>query len=330
MDFNIGPAIVAIQQMVFGFIHRLPYLIIALAVVIGFFIMAGLVRDVIASIAKRRRKHRSVGLVLGRVAQGLVILLGLLIAMTIALPSFKPAQLIQLLGIGSVAVGFAFKDIFQNFFAGILILLTEPFRIGDQIIIDKFEGTVEDIQTRATTIRTYDGRRVVIPNANLFNQSVTVNTAFDKRRDQYDIGIGYGDDVEHARAVILEVLKSVDIVLDDPAPQVLVVDLAGSWVTLRARWWVTPPMRSEVMASRDAVLTALKKRLTDEGIDLPYPTQQILFHDQTEEVDGDRARQREGWPGKLGETYRSRAAVRADASLDAQTPSKTPETAAPR
>ena len=306
-DFR--PALLAIQQMVFGFIHQVPYLAIATVVFIGFFVAGRLARDLITRLVQQRKKHRSVGLVLGRLVHGALVLLGVLVALTVAVPSFKPAQLIQLLGIGSVAIGFAFRDIFQNFLAGLLILLTEPFHIGDQIIIGSFEGTVEDIETRATTIRTYDGRRVVIPNANLFNDSVTVNTAFDKRRDQYDFGIGYGDDVEHARRVMLETLRSLDMVLNDPPPQVLMMDLAASWVTLRARWWVTPPMRAEVLASRDAVLTALKVRLTEEGIDLPYPTQQILFHDQTEEGDGDRARQREGWPARDGETYRPRAAV---------------------
>jgi uncharacterized membrane protein len=108
-----------------------------------------------------------------------------------------------------VAIGFAFRDILQNFLAGILLLLTEPFRIDDQIIVKEFEGTVEDIQTRATMIRTYDGRRIVIPNAELFTESVIVNTAFEKRRLEYDVGIGYGDDIERAKALILEAIAGV-------------------------------------------------------------------------------------------------------------------------
>jgi small conductance mechanosensitive channel len=312
MKVDLSQALVAIQLMAIGFLRQLPYLVIAAIVFAAFFFASRGVRDIIVNLSRRHRKHHSVGLVLGRLAQGGLILLGLLVGATIAVPSFKPAELIQILGIGGVAVGFAFKDIFQNFLAGILILLTEPFRIGDQIIIDKYEGTVEDIQTRATFIRTYDGRRVVIPNADLFNQSVTVNTAFDKRRDQYDIGIGYGDDVENARALILDTLKSIDIVLNDPPPQVLVVDLAGSSVNLRARWWVAPPMRSDVMASRNAVLTALKAKLTEQGVDLPYPTQQILFHDQTEEGDGDRSKQREGWPARNGRGTKPRALALAE------------------
>ena len=86
----------------------------------------------------------------------------------------------------------------------------------------------------------------------------------------------------------------------DPAPEVLVVDLAGSSVNLRARWWIEPPRRADVMASLDRVLAALKTALQQAGVDLPYPTTQVLFHDQTEETDGDRTRQREGWPAGPG------------------------------
>ncbi len=142
----------------------------------------------------------------------------------------------------------------------------------------------------------YDGRRVVIPNADLFSDSVIVNTAYDKRRLEYDFGIGYGDDVERARGIIRETLGRSEGVLPDPAPEVLLVSLGDFAVNLRARWWIHPPRQADLFAVKDRVISAVKQALTDSGIDLPFPTQQILFHDQTEETDGDRSRQREGWP----------------------------------
>jgi small-conductance mechanosensitive channel len=148
-------------------------------------------------------------LVLGRLSQGIIILVGLFVALSIVIPSFKAGDLVQLLGISGVAIGFAFRDILQNFLAGILILLTEPFEINDQIVFKNFEGTVENIQTRATTIRTYDGRRIVIPNSELFTNAVTVNTAFENRRLEYDVGIGYGDNIDQAKELMLEAVYSV-------------------------------------------------------------------------------------------------------------------------
>jgi small-conductance mechanosensitive channel len=282
--------------MASGVLERLPYVGVAIVVYALFHLAARIVRRLVTRLTRRQRKHRNVGFVLGRLAEGGLMLVGVLVGLVIALPSFQPAQLIQLLGISGVAFGFAFRDILQNFLSGILILLTEPFRLGDQIIVGGFEGTVEEIETRATLIRTYDGRRVVIPNSTLFTDSVTVNTAFDSRRMQYDIGIGYGDDIAHAKQVITRVLRQTPGVLDDPPPEALVVDLADSTVTVRARWWIAPPRRADVMASQDAALHALKDALTEAGIDLPFPTRQILFHDQTEQTDGRRDAQREGWP----------------------------------
>lgn len=199
-----------------------------------------------------------------------------------------------------MAIGFAFRDILQNFLAGILLLLHEPFHVGDQIVITNFEGTVEDIQARATLIKTYDGRRVVIPNSDLFTNSLTVNTAFEKRRSEYDVGIGYGDDIGQAKQIIVESLKTIENVVDDPAPEVLTVDIGDYSIKLRVWWW-TKADRGTVMRTKDQVITVLKNRLTENGIDWPFPTRQILWHDQTESADGDRSRQREGWPAQKGE-----------------------------
>ncbi|MEO0410029.1 MAG: mechanosensitive ion channel family protein, partial [Cyanobacteria bacterium P01_A01_bin.135] len=134
----------------------------------------------------------------------------------------------------------------------------------------------------------------------LFTNSVTVNTAYEKRRLQYDIGIGYGDDIKTAKEIILAVLSEQPNVLEDPGPEALVVDLADSTINIRARWWINSPLRADVVSSFDDVLEEVCIRLVDAGIDLPFPTQQVLFHDQTEETDGDRTRQREGWPVPKG------------------------------
>lgn len=297
MNLAISKAWDKIQGMINGLIVMLPNIVLALIVFALFWFVARGIKSLVKRLTRRHRQARNLGLVLGRLSQGIVILVGLFVALSIVIPSFKAGDLIQLLGISGVAIGFAFRDILQNFLAGILILLTEPFQIDDQIVFKDFEGTVENIQTRATTIRTYDGRRIVIPNSELFTNSVTVNTAFEHRRLEYDVGIGYGDDIDQAKQLMLEAIHSVNGVLKDPAPDVLVMELGESSVNIRARWWIKPPRRADALDSRDKVITAIKNKLyVEHGIDLPYPTRQILFHDQTEETDGNRLRQREGWP----------------------------------
>ena len=288
----------------------LPNLILGLIVFVIFLFAAKGVRSLVQRVTASRQQSQSLTLLLSRLAYVLMLIIGILVTFTVMVPSFTPATLISALGVGGVAIGFAFKDIFQNFLAGVLLLLTEPFKLNDQIKYKDFEGTVETIQTRATTIKTYDGRRVVIPNAELFINAVTVNTAYDNRRLQYDIGIGYGDDISKARKLILEAIREAPNVLNDPKPEALVVDLAGSSVNIRARWWINPPRRADFMDSMDEVLESIKNKLTAAGIDLPFPTQQILLHDQTEETDGNRKTQREGWPAGQGDVPKSRAEVR--------------------
>lgn len=284
-----------LEQIGTQFLGRVPYLILGLAVIVLFLMFAGGVRSLVERVLRSAGRRDNVAIVFGRLARWATAIAGILIGLMIMLPGFSPAELLASLGIASVAIGFAFKDILQNFLAGLLLLLTAPIEEGDQIIVKGHEGTIENIYTRATYLRTYDGRLVLIPNTTLFTNAITVNTDGDRRRQDFDVGIGYGDDMEDAKGKILQAIQSVPDVLDDPAPEVLATELADSSVVLRARWWVKP-QRSNVVHVQDKVITAIKKKLDDEGVDMPYPTQVLLFHDQTEETDGDRNRQREGWP----------------------------------
>lgn len=313
MDFSV--AWETVERLGEQFVAALPRFMLAALIVLVAVIIGQIVRAGVRLSAARRREHYNLQIALGRLAMAAVVLVGILVAATAAFPNFTPADLIGALGIGGVAIGFAFKDIFQNFLAGILILITKPFRAGDQIVFGSYEGEVEDIQTRATYLKTYDGRRVVIPNGELFINSVTVNTAFARRRMEYDIGIGYGDDLERARGIILEVLEATEGVAPDPKADVIVVAFAASSVSLRARWWSDSRI-ADVLIAQDRVLTEVKRRLRQAGIDLPFPTHQLLLHDQTEETDGDRRRQREGWPAGNGDAPEPRGVARALAQLE--------------
>jgi small-conductance mechanosensitive channel len=199
---------------------------------------------------------------------------GLLVAAMIALPGFAPGQLVNLLGISSVAFGFAFRDILQNFLAGILLLIAEPFRINDQIRSGDFEGTVEDIQTRATFIRTYDGRRIVIPNSTLFVNPVTVNTAFDKRRLEQDFTFPVDVDVDSRKRLLLGALEGVNDVLDEPAPDAVIADITESVMKIRLRWWIAPPSQYELRNGLDAVLARVAAALARERADAKRDAEQ--------------------------------------------------------
>ena len=293
---------------------RVPYIIAAVFVLVLFWLIGRLFKYTVKrTLSDRVQSRQNLVKVLNRIGSSLIIFIGILVAMVVAIPGFTTAKMIGGLGIGSVAIGFAFKDIFQNMLSGILILLSEPFRIGDQIVMGAFEGTVEDIQIRATNIRTYDGRRIVIPNAVLYTTPVTVNTAFKRRRCQIDFGIGMSDNVETAKVQVLEALKSCSTVTEHSTPTVVVTGFSDYALQMRLRWWIEENAQVGMTDSTDQVLIAVKYALTDAGIDLPYPTSQVLWHDQTEEIDGDRHRQREGWPSRADQKNpRSMARARYD------------------
>lgn len=300
MNAEIAIAYQRLNALGASAMRLLPNLAIALLVFLLFLLAASIVRKLVQRFNAKKYHHNLV-LVLGRMTQWGIGMLGLLLAIMIAFPSFTPANLVSALGITGIAIGFAFKDIFENFLAGILILLTEPFRIGDQIVFGNFEGTIEQIETRATKMRTYDGRLVIIPNADLYKGSFIVNTAYPERRLQYDVVIGNGDDIATAKRVMLEAIRAVAGVEAEPAPDALVVDYADAGVRIRIRWWIKPPRRADALDLQDKVLESVKAALTAQGTDLPFPTHQVLFHDQTEATDGDRRRQREGWPAGKGD-----------------------------
>ncbi|KQQ45031.1 hypothetical protein ASF58_20120 [Methylobacterium sp. Leaf125] len=274
----------------------LPGLAVALVLFgLGLLVARG-VRAAVRRAATLREASPGSAAVLGRIAGGMTILVSFLVAASVAFPSVSAADLFNLLGIGGVAIGFAFRDVLQNLLAGILILLTRPFVIGDQIRAGSYEGTVEDVWVRATVLRTYDNQRVLIPNATLFVDKITVITAHDKRRLAFPLTIGNGDDMKEARLVIVEALRGTEGVLADPAPEALVTGLGAAGVDMTARFWIDPPRRRDAVDALDHAISNVKDALTAAGIDLPYPTSQVLLHDQTEAADGDRTRQREGWP----------------------------------
>ncbi len=312
VDLNPAAAWERVDSWLDGAVRLLPNIVVAIVVFIIFWLVARLVKKLIFRQSEKMERS-NLGEVLGGFVKWMVILLGFLLAATIVIPSLKPGDLIAGLGVSSVAIGFAFKDILQNWLAGLLILLRQPFQVGDQISVNGHEGTVQRIETRATIIKTYDGQRIVVPNSDIYTNSVLVRTAHEFRRSEYDIGIGYGDDIDEACEVIRKTLLTVDGVVDEPAPEALPWDLAASWVTIRARWW-TNSRRTDVAHTHSKVIMAMKKALDEAEIDMPFDTQIHLFHDQTEADDGIRGAQREGWPTSGGEGTKPRWKERDEAA----------------
>jgi small conductance mechanosensitive channel len=262
MHVNLGAFWNSLHHITESIIGRLPSLAIGIVVFICFYALSKLVSRLI-----RRATHghrANLGVVFARLTGAAVIMLGLLVGLAVVAPSFQASDLIKILGIGSVAIGFAFQNILQNFLAGLLLLWSEPFRVGDEIKVDAFEGTVEEIQPRATIIKTYDERRVVVPNADLFTHSVTVNTAHDNRRWQYEFPVKEGAELNRIKKLLVETVKKVPGLLQDPAPEALVAGLDDpqkASFKLRVLWWTKANREHEMLATYDQVLTVIGEAL---------------------------------------------------------------------
>jgi small-conductance mechanosensitive channel len=260
-------------------IEILPALIAAIVVLLITRYSVKPVTRIVRASANRLTRSISLELLLVQMASVSVWVIGILIACTLVFPSLRLGDIVGLLGLSSVAIGFAFQDIFKNFLAGILLLINEPFRVNDQIIVNDFEGTVESVTLRSTQIRTYQGEQVVIPNAIVFTSPVHVLTRYPARRTDLKIGLDYNTPLSKAQQILLTAATSVDSVLSSPPVEIDVVGFGDSTIDFFVRYWTLPQMAS-VRQAKSQMMVALKQACDDAGLNIPYPIRTVYFFDQ--------------------------------------------------
>lgn len=187
---------------------------------------------------------------------------------------FSGAGLAAAVGASGLIIGFAFQDVLSHFFAGLLILVSRQFYIGGQIRVGEHEGIVERIDLRALYLRTADNRQITIPNGQVFNSAVVVNTSNPYRRREFTIGIDYQADTRHALNVAVEAIRSVEGVLAEPAPQALVSQLNSSSVDLRI-FFYTHTTNGNWLESLSECILRVKEAFKHENIDIPFSTHTI-------------------------------------------------------
>jgi small conductance mechanosensitive channel len=174
MSVDISIAWKTAAKILNEILSLLPNFVLGVMIFVLLLIAASLAKSLTRRVMLRRLPRQGLALLFARLVHTSITLVGFLIALSVIAPSFQAADLVKLLGIGTIAIGFAFQNILQNFLAGILLLLQEPFRLGDLISITGIEGNVSDIQARATIVTTKEGREVIIPNATIFTNPVAV------------------------------------------------------------------------------------------------------------------------------------------------------------
>ncbi len=266
-----------LREIARGSIEILPQIAVAIVVLILTVLLNKLVKYGMGKALSNTNLRQSLKELFSLLISILVWVLGLMIAAVIVFPGLTPSSILAGLGIGSVAIGFAFKDVFENFLAGIIILFRREMRIGDFIECEDLEGKVEQIAIRESHIRQTDGQLVIVPNSILFKNPLTVRTDQDKRRVTVICGVAYDEDVDQSRDVIRKAVESCDTVYQDDKPiQIFAQEFASSSINFEVTWW-TGSKPVDVRRSRDQVVGAVKRALDDAGIEIPFPYRTLTF-----------------------------------------------------
>ncbi|MGB3493602.1 MAG: mechanosensitive ion channel family protein [Elainellaceae cyanobacterium] len=262
-------------------ISLLPSLLGVIVIGCITWILARIVRRVGLLWAEQTEGDRSTEILIGRLCYGGVWALGTVVSLGVLGLNFT--TLLGTLGLTSVAIGFSLKDVLSNYMSGVILLAARPFRIQDQVVIGEYEGTVTQIQLRATTMRTYDGRLVYIPNQKVFQSSIINNTASPVRRSSVVVGVDYEADLSVTCQVIIEALKQVDTIELEPPAVVLVRELAASTVNLEVRFWVNSRRQSFLQVTSTAA-QVIKEELQAKGIEMPTEIYTLTFRDKLGQI----------------------------------------------
>ncbi|MEM1369731.1 MAG: mechanosensitive ion channel family protein [Cyanobacteria bacterium P01_H01_bin.15] len=206
-------------------------------------------------------------------------ILGIAAASVVTFPGLRLGDVIAALGLGSVAIGFAFQDIFKNFLSGILLLFEGPFKVNDEILVNDYQGIVEQINIRTTQIRTFTGERVLIPNAAVYTNAVTIQTALPYRRTDLMVGVDYNTHLRGAKEILEKTLHRVQGVLSDPNVEVDLVNFNDSSIDLVVRYWTAPQTRA-VRAVQTQAIIEIKQAFDKAQINIPYPIRTVYHYNQ--------------------------------------------------
>ncbi|MEW9856705.1 mechanosensitive ion channel family protein [Novosphingobium sp. M1R2S20] len=246
----------------------IPRVLAASIVIAAFWLLARGVRALLRLVFRKTVEDITVESLVKQFTYYAIITLGFFVAVDAL--GFDPTTVAAGLGLSGIVLGFALKDILSNFVSGLLLLTLRPFRIGDQIVVGDLEGSVEKIELRATRLRAYDGRVMLVPNAEVFTSRIVNNTADPLRRGAVELWLGYGTNVKAALEVIRTAATRASGVLDTPVPAVRIDDLGQGDIRVEVTFWADS-QRSDYKNTAAAVRAAVLEDLVSAGIPLPDP-----------------------------------------------------------
>lgn len=256
--------------------QALPLVVLPLTIAVAALLLSALVGAVARRLLARRIPSPLLRSVVVRVISIPVLLLGVYFVLQVAGLTRLAITVLGGTGLLGIILGFAFRDIAENFLASLLLSVRNPFSTGDLIEVAGETGIVQNLNTRSTVLLTLDGNHVQIPNATVFKSTIKNYSSTPTRRAEFLVGIGYDSSVAKAQKLISEILKQHTAVLERPEPLVLVDELGSATVNLRVTYWFDSRTYSPAKAN-SALLRLTKSALLQAGIELPDPAREVVF-----------------------------------------------------
>ncbi|WP_237566030.1 mechanosensitive ion channel family protein [Ornithinimicrobium cerasi] len=238
---------------------------LGLGVLLVGLLLGQLVRTAVSRWLSWRGRSESSARVFGRLVSWLVGALAVGVALAVTFPSIRPVNVLGGLGVISIAAGIAFQTVLGNMFAGIVILTRDRFRVGDQISVLDHRGTVVDMGLTSTSVRTFDGRLVLVPNGTLHSEIVTVQTGFEHVRSSVVVDLADDGDLDRAAEVAVAAMHAAPQVLDEPAPEAFLTSVGTATVQMELRFW-SGARQLETKEATHAVVVAVLRAFAEHGV----------------------------------------------------------------
>lgn len=277
----------AFRQFYYNFIEQLPGIGLALLIII----LGVLIGIRLGKFSTRRISARTsdplMSRFLGKAIRFLVIITAIMLALKAAGLGGLATGILTAAGASAVVLGFAFKDIGENFIAGIILAFNRPFDVNDTVEIGDNFGKVKALEFRYTKLKTFDGKDVYIPNSDVLTEPVTNYTEDGFFRWSFIIGIAYEDNIDGAKQTVMEALRKDPMVIEDEDHQNFVIEdeLATSTVNLKVFFWVdTKDFRMQAMITKGNVVRNVKEALEDNGYYMPADIQEIKLYGREKDI----------------------------------------------
>jgi small conductance mechanosensitive channel len=273
---DLSPAWTEMRELRYKLVHNSPLIALALVLLVLSWVAARWTARGSRALLGRRMGSELLGTVVARILASLVFVIGIYLVLRISGLTRLAVTLLGGTGLLGLVVGFAFRDIAENFLASILLSIQRPFAGGDRIRVAGHEGFVQSVNTRSTLLMTLEGNHVQIPNATIYKQPIINFTANPNARFDFVVGIGYDDSISRAQKVAMAVLRGHPGVVDEPEPMVLAEQLGSATVNLRIYFWVDIT-RFGAPKVRSAIIRLVKKAYTEAGISMPDEAREVVF-----------------------------------------------------